>query len=475
MNIKLIILSAVCLLTAGGCSLHRLSDIEPPVEVPESYAASVPVIESVKPEERWWISFNDPTLNGLMDSMFSKNLDIRQAVARFEQLDALRKSSRSRRLPAVDARGSAARSQQANPYFGSMMGNSYSMSVSAAFELDIWQKLRNSHLAGTLESDAGFEDLQAVVLSMSSALADNYYLVIEQRNQLDLTDRTIESYRKNLELVEGRYRQGVVGPVDVYQARQSLAGAEAQRALYVIDLENAESSLAVLLGRYPSGGEFGGMVKLPEVPRAFPKGLPSELLTRRPDVRAALYRVMAADRKTGAAIADRFPSINLIGDYGRTDQNYSGGRKVTGDIWNIAGNLTAPLFDFGRRAAEVDRSRAVFDEALAGYGKTVLNAFKSVEDALVANRETEKRLKSLEQRADATESSLRLTQERYYQGVIDYLPVLTAQVYDFETQRQLLAARRQLISARISLARSLGGSWMENETGNILSSLAEEN
>ena len=475
MKIKLIILSVVCLFTAGGCSFHRLSDIKPPVEVPANYASSVPVIESVKPEDRWWISFNDPALNTMMDSLFSKNLDIRQAVARFEQLDALRKSSRSRRLPGIEAGGSTSRSKQANPYFGSMMGNSYSMSVSAVFELDIWQKLRNAHLAGTLESDAGLEDLHAVVLSMSAALADNYYLALEQRSQLELTDRTIESYRKNLELVENRYRQGVVGPVDVYQARQSLAGAEAQRALYAVDLQTAESSLSVLLGHYPAGNELGGIVRLPEIPEAFPQGLPSDLLLNRPDVKAALYRVMAADRKIGAAIADRFPSINLVGDYGRTDQDYSGGRSVTGNIWSIAGNLTAPLFDFGRRAAEVDRSRAAFDEALAGYEKTVLNAFKAVEDALVANRESEKRLNSLERRSDATESSLRLITERYYQGVTDYLPVLTAQVYDFDTQRQLLAARRQLISARISLARSLGGSWMEIETDNILSSLAEGN
>jgi outer membrane protein TolC len=204
------------------------------------------------------------------------------------------------------------------------------------------------------------------------------------------------------------------------------------------------------------------VIKLPETPEAFPAGLPSEILARRPDIRAALLRVEASDARVAAAIADRFPSFNLLGNWGRSSVAFSTG-DIKGEFWNISADGLLPIFDAGRRRAEVDRNRALFEENLALYQKTVLTAFKEVEDALVKNRTTEKRILRLEERVDATSGSLRLSLERYLQGLSDYLPVLTAQASDAQTRSDLIAARRQLISDRVSLARALGGEWMEQE------------
>ena len=260
--------------------------------------------------------------------------------------------------------------------------------------------------------------------------------------------------------------------LDIYQARQNLAAARARKPQIEADLAVAEHALSILLGRYPGPMEDAVVVALPEIPAAFPAGLPSELLARRPDVRASLLRVMAADARVGQAVADRFPSINLTGNYGRSSSNF-GIATFSANFWSLTSDLLMPLFDGGRRRAEADRARAAFRESLAAYNETVLNAFGEVEDALVRNHTTEERIRRLQEQAESTGAALRLAVDNYAKGLSDYLPVLTGQNSDFDARSQLVAARRQLISYRISLARALGGVWMAGEADNRLSAKSE--
>jgi outer membrane protein TolC len=219
----------------------------------------------------------------------------------------------------------------------------------------------------------------------------------------------------------------------------------------------------VLLGRYPGRGVVNGQQGLPEEIPDFPAGIPSQLLARRPDVEADLQRLKASDDRIAAAIADRFPALSLTGSYGGQSAEL-GDLLGSGNIlWNVLLNIAQPLFDGGRRAAEVDRTRAVFRENLAGYHQSVLTAFREVEDALAAGRTGANRIARLRDAEQASAAALRLALDRYLQGLSEYLPVLTAQGLYFDSQSQLLAARRQLIADRITLARSLGGMWMEEE------------
>ena len=169
-------------------------------------------------------------------------------------------------------------------------------------------------------------------------------------------------------------------------------------------------------------------------------------------------RLEAADHEIAAAVADRFPAINLLADYGRSQTDF--GSLISGTVWSLAGNLTLPLIDFNKRKAEVDRSEAVYTERLAAYQQTVLTAFQDVEDALVANRQSKAAIAKIDAEAAAAEDALRLAVSEYRDGLSTYLPVLTAQTTYFDSQTRLLSARRQLISARISLARAMGGTWM---------------
>ena len=444
----------------AGCALHRPQEIPLPAPVPEVYLQDDEPHPAASPE-RWWEAFGDPRLNGVMEEVFAGNLDLAQAAARLEQSEALLGAARAARLPVLNLEGTGGRSRQPSP-FGAATGDSYRLSAAAAFEVDLWRRLASREEASRLEADAFAQDVKALYLTLSARTADLYFLAVEQRAQLDLTDRSIETFAETLERVERRYREGLVPPLDVYQSRQNLALARSRRPQFVNTLAAAEHALAVLAGRYPDR-QSGGRDVLPLDPPLFPAGVPSALLAHRPDVEASLLRLKAADHRIAAAIAERFPAFSLTGNYGGASADL-GDLFASGSLfWNLLLNLSQPIFDGGRRGAEVDRTRAVFRENLARYHLTVLTAFREVEDALVANRTGEERIARLRERVEASEGAHRVALDRYLQGLSDYLPVLTAQGALFDAESQLLAARRQLVADRITLARALGGRWMDEE------------
>ena len=287
-------------------------------------------------------------------------------------------------------------------------------------------------------------------------------LAVEQRAQLALTEQSIVSFADTVARVENRYNLGLVPAVDMYQSRQNLTGAQAARYLFEARLAEAEHAIAVLLGRYPERNPDGSLEQLPSAPDLFAVGIPVNLISQRPDLQAALQRVEVADAKIAVAIADRFPSISLSGGYGSIRQDVTAG-LIKGEFWSLLGNLVMPLVDGGRRRAEVDRQKAALREAVAAYQQIVLSAFQEVENALVNNFATGQRVERLAETAQATGATLRLTTARYLAGLTDYLPVLTAQRTDFDISNRLLAAQRQLLTDRISLARALGGSWMQDK------------
>ena len=451
------------LLFGGGCTLHQSQQATLPFPVPQGYVESSAAGEPFSALEHWWESFGDADLNALMSEAFTANPDLQQAFARLEQAEALVRTSGAAQLPVLDLAGTGGRRRQAVGLTGAVTADTYSLSLPASFELDVWRKLASRTEAARLEQAASREELKSLYLSLSAQIADLYFLTLEQRAQLELADRNIAAFADTLERVERRYREGLVPPLDVYQSRQNLAAVRSRRPQFENALATAEHALAVLLGRYPGRGVVNQHRQLPQVIPDFSAGLPSQLLVRRPDVEAGLLRLQASDARIAAAIAERFPALRLTGSYGGQSVEL-GDLLASGNIfWNLLLNLAQPLYDGGRRAAEVDRSRAVFRENLAGYHKSVLTAFREVEDALAAARTGEERIARLRQSEEASAAALRLALDRYLQGLSEYLPVLTAQGLHFDAQSQLLAARRQFIADRITLARALGGGWMDEE------------
>ncbi len=459
MSLKPFIAGLLFTVLLAGCSLHKPQQIAQ-LPLPESFVAALGAAEEAKLPERWWTIFDDSRLDTLMKQAFAGNLDLAQALARLEQLQAVRRQAGAARQPYLNLDGSGGRVRQQS-VVGSVTTDSFRLSAAAGFELDLWQKIKSRSEAATLDVLASRQDIQALYLTLTAQLADLYYLAVEQRAQLALADSTIDSFKDSLARVEDRYRSGLVPAVDVYQARQNLAAAKARRPQYERTLATTEHALAVLLGRYPDRTLSGDSADIPTLDSDIAAGLPSQLLTRRPDISAALARLQASDERIGAAIAERFPAFALAGSYGGASSELDTLLRSPNIFWNLLLNLAQPVFDGGRRRAEVERSRAVFRENLAKYHQSVLRAFQEVEDALAHGRTSAERIGLLEERVAAASASRRLAYDRYLQGLADYLPVLTGQAAEFDAESQLLAARRQLVSDRIALARGLGGSWME--------------
>lgn len=462
-------LTILATLLLAACAPH-ISQTAPPIEMPKSFPAANSV-EQVLPEQ-WWVGFEDPDLNRLMKQLFSANLDLVQAHARLQQSEALLHQVRAGRYPNVMLAGQTGRSSQPG-MTGDNQGESSQLSVSAGFELDLFGKLKAKSHAALLTYQASQNDLQSLYMSLSAQLADLYYLATEQRAQLALTDNTIASQSNSLLRIEERYRQGVAAVVDLYQARQNLAATKAKRLSNEQSLALAENALAVLLGDFPGQLTLLAQSEIPAAPPQLPAGLPADLLKNRPDIRSALLRVEARDAEVAAAIADRFPTFNLSGTYGGSRSDVTGS-LISGDFWSLLVNLSQPLFDGGRRKAEVERKRSQFTESVAAYQETVLRSFQEVDDALSGNRTTEARIARLTEQVDATSSAQRLALDRYLSGLTDYLPVLTAEVFHFNARSQLLTAKRQLLSQRISLARALGGNWMAEQLTSDHQHIAEQ-
>ncbi len=444
-------------LVVSGCALFPPTIKEPP-PVPAAFQHQAADNAAALPIEPWWRSFNDPQLDQLITAAFAGNLELEQAFARYQQSLALVKIQAAARRPQLNLEGQMHRDRQPG-YLDDTTENNYRLSLAASFEVDLWQKLENRRRAQALEATASEEDIKTMYLGLSCQVADLYYLLLEQQSQLTLTEETIASFDDTLKRVELRYRQGLVPALDVYQSRQNLAAARARKPGDQANLDITRQALAVALGLFKYEKNRITTRPLPDDPVMFAAGVPANLLQQRPDIKSAWLRLQASDARLAAAIADRFPTIRLTGNFGKS-QTAFGTTPVIGTFWQLLAGFTQPLIDSGRRRAEVERSRAVVRELLARYQQKVITAVKEVEDALARNRAIVEQINHLKQQEFATRQSLRLATERYLQGITDYLPVLTAQQFQFSARRQLLQAQQGLMAARISLVRALGGQWM---------------
>ncbi len=445
------------LFISTGCSVHERIAPDPGL-LPSTFLEAD---ESKGPAEltgRWWEQFADQKLNSLIEDALVNNLDLEQAFARLAQVEAIYRTVDSRRKPFLDLGGTASRDRQFN-YIGSTIGNTYRLSATAGYEVDLWQKLKSQSEAARLDTLSSREGIKTLYISLTAQLADLYFIAVEQRAQLKLVDAIIASYTDTVERIEFRYQLGQAGALAVYQARQEVAAAKQRRPIFEAILDRTEHAIAILLGRFPEENIGGNLEILPAVENSFSQGVPADLLQNRPDIEAAFLQVKAQDERLAAAIAERFPTFNIMGSYGVSWLDF--GSLTSGHFWNLLASASQPVLDGGRRRAEEDRSRAALREVVVNYRQTVLIALQEVEDGLSDNRATDKRLKLLKEQESISDANVRVAREGYYYGINDYLPVLIAERQFFDVQILVINARRQLITDRISLIRAMGGDWME--------------
>ncbi len=441
---------------------------QPDPRMPESYSLDRETGELN--DQAWWPALGDPNLDQILSIAFTDNLTLAQAVGRLDQVLAGYRISRASFYPDISAQLSIADNGEFGDEteatglpggFAVPTTPRHTAALSAVYDLDLWGKNQAGRQAAEADLLAGGANLQALVLTLSAQITRTYYRLIELKHQDELLRYTIESYKDSSALVRARYRRGVAISLDVYQAETTLAAARARHALIKGELAKTRNALAVLLGRFPGAEILPPGASLPLVVPPVPTGLPSDLLERRPDVRAAYWNLLAADRRVAEAVASRFPSLSLTGSISGSDDDLIEAVKPDNLIWNAIGSLFTPIIDAGKRKANVETNEAAWRIQGAAFQETLLNAVREVEDALVMLHQQQEYLSELAQQVEAADSSLRLANDRYLQGIADYLPVVVAQTSSYTARSQQIAARRGLVDTYVALVTALGGGWTD--------------
>ena len=446
------------LLLITACSPLSQAQIDLP-ELPDKFSTEQ-IEPAIKLSEHWWTDFHDPQLNRLQQQLFSNNLDLRQALYRLKQLEALQKTSGAGLWPFLNLNGSFSRNRSPG-IFQDITSTTSHISVAAGYEVDLWNKLKDKNKAAELRKQAGENEVQALLISLSAQLTEQYFLAVEQYAQLRLLEQQIDLNKDLLTTVTEHYRAGLATANELYQAQQNLVMLKTLIPQYQTTLIQAENSIALLLGQLPRTVIINRQ-QLPQLTTVIDIGLPADLLTRRPDVAAALLQLEAADRELAAALAERLPAINLTATLGHTMTQLTAG-DIEGMFWNLALGFTQPLFDGGKRRAESDRQQALRAEQLAACRQTILTAIKEVETALIAEFNSTKKTALLEQQQQINLHNLFLTQNNYRSGLISSSDLLTSEIKQMEILSRQLSHQRQWLSDRITLVRALGGSWMTKE------------
>ena len=450
-----------------SCQTHRTGELSAPL--PEKFS-NIPQmgterkassLSAAKRQGPWWENFHDPALNRLVRQTLSGNLSLMQARARLDQAKALADQAGASWWPriTVEARSNRTRTNvpEMPPATGTQASysNQYFTSAAASYELDLWGRIASLDRAAEMDVRASWSDLEVMTMSLAAEVAETWFSIIEQQTILDLLEKQVKVSETYLKLIQFRFGQGMVSALDVYQQRQQLAGTRAQIPLIESRIKVLSHKLAVLLGDMSvSSGQQTTDNSLPNLPDIPALGLPCELLRLRPDVQAAQFRVASADYRVGAAIADRFPSLRLSTSGGFRATEFA--RIFENLVWDILGSLSGTLWDGGRKSAETRRTRAVLEERIAKYVQTVLEAFQEVEDALVREQHQRVYLEKLTVQTDFARKSLEESRARYLNGLDDYLRVLTSLNAVQNLEKNLISAKKQLLSYRIQLHRALG-------------------
>ena len=446
-------LSAAALL--AGC-LWAPQPVDPPVELPAAFSA----VGEAPATDRWWQGFGDEVLDGLVDEALAGNFDFLAVWDRLDQARAVAARAGAPLWPSLEGRAGALREVVRTPQAGRVYDTDWSLGLLAGYEVDLWGRLRATHGAALLDVAAGEQDLQAAAISLAAAVARTWYLLVETRAQLELLQEQLQVNQQYLDVITMQFRKGRADATDVLQQRQLVERTRGDLVRLQSDLTVVEHELAVLVGRVPGTLETPAAAALPELPPLPDPGVPVEWVRRRPDVAAAELRVQAADARLAAAIADQFPRLGLSVSATTSAER----ARDLFDSWiaSLAANLTAPLFQGGRLRAEVDRTRAVAAEQLHDYGQTVLVSLAEVENALTRETRQEQYVRSLAEQLVLARQAKDQTLENYTKGTTDFLRYLTALQSYQGLQRQLLAARLDLVLFRIDLYRALAGGW-END------------
>jgi NodT family efflux transporter outer membrane factor (OMF) lipoprotein len=412
----------------------------------------------------WWEIFNDPLLNELESHVNISNQNVALAEAQFRQASATIQAAQAAFFPSIGANPSAIRSLRSSNIGltgGSAPGTDWLYTAPlnlAAWEVDVWGRIRRTVEASRAAAQASAADLEGVRLSVQASIAQNYFLLRTLDRQKQLLDATVAAYRKSLDLVRNQYESGVVPRADVLQADTLLKTTQAQAIDVGVQRAQMEHAIATLIGK-PASEFTIPFSPIDAVPPPIPAGVPSTLLERRPDVAGAERRVAAANAQIGVARAAYFPTVTLTGSLGYQSLLSSNWFEYPSRFWSFGPTISQFIYDGGLRGALNEQARAAYDGTVATYRQTVLAGFQEVEDNLATLRILEQEAQAQNEAVDSARKSLDFALNQYKQGTVNYLVVNLAQTTALTNERTAVTILSRRMAASVLLIKALGGGW----------------
>ena len=446
---RLVWVTVVVLLS--GCAMQ--SGLEAPEQsMPAQWLNQQQASEAMVHHPQWWQQFNSAELNQLVDQALAANTDLLAATARVEQADAQLSQAGSALFPTL---GLGAGGSRSGVFGESGSSESYSASVSASYELDLWGQLRNSRDVARASLLASQFSRDTVQLTVIASVVNTYLQVLYLQDNLALSEENLALAQQVLDVVQAKVENGAVSPQDLAQQKTVVANVKAQLPSLRHQLRQSRYALAVLVGEMPqafqvSGGTLSNL-QLPEIQA----GLPDQVLAQRPDIAQAQASLMAADYTVAAARADYWPSITLTGSGGYASSALSS--LFNGDaVYSLGVSLAQTLFDGGARNARIDQSKAAWQELVASYTGTLLVALQEVEQSLSNVQGLAEQQQYREEAYQQAEEAYRVAQVRYQEGETELTDVLSAQSSFNSARQNSLDLIYNQYQSRITLYRVLG-------------------
>lgn len=409
------------------------------------------------PKGEWWKVFRDPVLDELMGRVEINNQNLRAAEARYRQAHASVAAARAGLFPTIGLNAGANKAKASGDV--NATATRYTVTLEAQWEIDLWGKVRREIEAAGAGAEASASDLENLRLSTQAELATNYFQLRVTDTGLDVLQQLAGAFRKSLEIAQNRYNAGVAAKVDVVQAEAQVRSVDAQLIDVRASRAQLENAIGLLAGESASNFSLAKRAAYDPYIPSVPAGVPSTLAQRRPDIAAAERRVVQANAQIGVAQAAYFPSLSLTGSGGFASSSLSNLFNVSNRVWSLGLGLAETLLDFGARGAQVDISRAQYDEAVANYRQTVLTALQEVETNLATVHWLTEEVAAQQDATRLARESVQLTLNQYRAGIVSYTNVVQVQSTQLNEERSTLQLLGRRLAAQVALIKSLGGDW----------------
>jgi multidrug efflux system outer membrane protein len=444
----------------SGCKLG------PDFQRPDYYGPTAFRFDSIQSDTivnlRWWELFNDPVLDTLIKRALENNKDVMLAAARVEAAKANLGFTKADQWPSFQFNAGAGTGNSLGTVQFNSVTNSFYAYPTMNWEIGFWGKYRRLNESARSNLLASEYGLRTVQISLITAVASTYFLLLDNMQKLEISKRTLAARDSSMQIIQARFYYGVVAEIDLNQSQIQRAISAAAIPNFERQIAFNQSTISILLGYYPVDVPIGKNLFDQVEPMDVPNGLPSQLLLRRPDVMQAEAAYAAQNARIGAAQAMRWPSLNLSGLFGVASSSLSN-LTAAGLGWSATGLIMGPIFEFGKNKRRVDIERANTEAMLRQYENTALQAFKEVEDVLISIQTLHVELIAQEQRSIAAMNAEFLSNERYDKGQTSYLEVLESQRQSFDAQLAFSQTKANLLNAHVALYKALGGGWLSPE------------